>query len=296
MIFRTAGSDSGHSTLAQPPSARGSGRVIMVLVASAAAISAAFVLAPGGLAARPGPGYASQSELVETVAAAFVDYWSSGARALSPSMAAAVDYWVRYHLAKAVLAAVLLAVLVVLGRVAWTSYAGAGPLTARAKIIFASVGGLIASLTLFASVLIMANLQGAIAPLSSLVSMVPLSDADPVLTGTLGQVRQQLMQPVIAGSNTNPALDVMIGDFARYHLTMAVIALVASATSVAVSVLAWRRHAGTSRSHRRPRLMLGSVGGAAALLALLLILIGVANALTGAHPAPALLAFFDGGF
>ena len=284
-----------HNTAGPSHSAQSSGRKIAALIALVAVVSAAFVFGPGMLTSRPGDGYANQGELVETVRAAFVDYWSSGVHAFSPSLESAVDYWMRYHVAKAVIAVILLTVLLALGRMLKAAFANAGPLALGKKLAYVSAGGLVTILALFSSVLVMANVQGVVAPFSSLISMLPVGEADGELAETLGQVRQQLAQTTGTGNQPSPALDVMINDFAQYHVAMAVIALIAAVLSLTVAVVVWVRFARTARSDRRARLGLGSIGLLIALFTLGLIVVGVANTGTAADPAPALAAFFDGG-
>ncbi|MDV8007121.1 hypothetical protein [Rhodococcus sp. IEGM 1318] len=286
---------SRHNTAGPSRSTQSSGRKIVALIALVAGFSVAFVLAPGMVTSRPGDGYADQGELVETVRAAFVEYWSSGVQAFSPSLESAVDYWLRYHVAKAVIAVILLTVLLALGRMLKASFVNAGPLTAGKKLAFVSAGGLVTILALFSSVLVMANVQGVVAPFSSLISMLPVGETEGELADTLGQVRYQLAESTGARGQENPALDLMISDFARYHAAMAVIALIAAAVSLGVSVLLWVRFAKTARSDRRTRFVSGSIGVLAALFTLGLVVVGVANMGTAADPAPALAAFFDGG-
>ncbi|MDV6275982.1 hypothetical protein R3Q06_21025 [Rhodococcus erythropolis] len=295
MIVHHAGGIPLHNTAGPSRSTWASGRKITALVALAATFSAAFVFAPAVLTKRPGDGYANQGELVETVQASFVEYWNSGVRAFSPSLQSAVDYWLRYHVAKAVIAAILLTVLLSLGRMLFSSFVNAGPLALGKKLAYVSAGGLVTILALFSSVLVMANVQGVVAPFSSLISMLPAGKTDGELADTLGQVRQQLAQSTRAGGQENPALDLMINDFARYHAAMAVIALIAAAVSLGVTVLLWVRFAKATRFNRRARLGLGSIGVLAALFTLGLIVVGTANTGTAADPAPALAAFFDGG-
>src|SRR5687768_3628962 len=121
------------SSTAPPRSADFSGRALATLAALAAALGAAFVVAPATLAASgPGGGFADQRHLTEALRPAFVEYWRSGDRELSPALAGVVDYWLRYHVAKAVIAAVLLTVLVVLGTRLWTALLNvAGPAPGR---------------------------------------------------------------------------------------------------------------------------------------------------------------------
>ncbi|OYD60821.1 hypothetical protein [Rhodococcus sp. OK302] len=284
-----------HSTTGPSRSAGISGVTTAMLVACAVALAAAFVFTPGALAGRPGEGCADQGELIETVRAAFVGYWSSGVRAFSPRLEAVVDYWFRYYVAKAVIAAILLTVLFALGAILRKSFAKAGPLTAGKKIAFVSAGGLVTVLALFSSVLVMANVQGVIAPFASLMSVLPVRESDGELADALGQVRQQLAESTSAGNQIAPALDLMISDFARCHLAMAVIALIGAAVFIGASVVLWTKFARTARSSRRTRRVLGSIGALCAVFALGLIVVGVANTATAEHPAPALSAFFDGG-
>ncbi|MBO4205873.1 hypothetical protein, partial [Micromonospora echinofusca] len=77
---------------------------------------------------------------------------------------------------------------------------------------------------------------------------------------------------------------------------MAVIAAVVAVVLLVLSVTWWRRFAGAGSSDRRARRVWGFLGCFSALLFLLLTVVAVANTSTAADPAPALLAFFDGGW
>ena len=68
---------------------------------------------------------------------------------------------------------------------------------------------------------VMANIQGAVAPFASLISLLPLGSHDKRLIHTLGQVRQGLAAYPGAGGRTAPALEAMISDFALYHAALA---------------------------------------------------------------------------
>ncbi|MFC7450960.1 hypothetical protein [Rhodococcus daqingensis] len=273
-----------------------SGRAFAALVAIAAALAAAFVFAPRMLAgSRPGGGFFDQTSLVEAVRVAFVEYWSSGDEDLSAGLATVVDYWFRYHVAKAVIAAMLLIVLVALGVLLWKAFLRAGGLEAGKRAALASAGVLVSMLALFSLVLVMANVQGAVAPFSSLVSMLPVRETDGALAETLGQVRQHLADPLSAGDQSTPALEVMVSDFSRYHLAMALIAAIAAAVLVGLSVVFWKWFAATESSDRATRRVLGTFGVLSALVSLGLLVVAVANTTTAANPAPALLAFFNSG-
>ncbi|MFC5744579.1 hypothetical protein [Actinomadura rugatobispora] len=253
-----------------------------MLAVLAVALAAAFVAAPRMLAGD----FAGSRDLVEALRESFTGYWSSGDRDLSPDLERVVDYWFRYHLAKAAIAAVLLVVLVALGTLVWKAFLKADGRGKRAAL--ASAGVLVTMLAVSSLLATMANIQGAAAPYASLLPMLT-AGAEP--TGTLDQVRQQLAGYPGAGGHTPPALEVMISDFARYHVAMAVIAAIVAAFLIAVSTMLWIRFARTEPSAKR---VLGSFGVLSALLSLAMIVIAVANTATAADPAPALLAFFEG--
>lgn len=263
-----------------------------VLAGLAAALVAAFVLVPAPLAAiRPDGGFADQRHLARSLQAAFAEYWKSGDPAFSPSMESVIDYWLRYHLVKAVTAALLFAVLAVLGVRLWTAFARGARLVPGRRAALASAGVVVTMLALFSLALVMANAQGAVTPFASLLPML-LDDPGGEAAATLEQVRQQLAE----GGQASPALHVMIDDFARYHVAMAVIAAIVAAGLAALSVLLWNRFAGTAGTERRTRWVLASFGVVTVLLPLFVGLIAVANTTTVIDPAPALLAFFEGGW
>jgi hypothetical protein len=261
----------------------------------AVALSAAFVFAPSVLAASaPGGGYASQGAVVAALSTAFVGYWSSRDRDYPPGLEKVVDYWVRYHVAKAVIAALLLTVLVVLGIRLWRALLRPDRLAPGRGAVLASSGVLVAMLAVCAVVLVMVNIQDAVAPFASLISMLPLGSTNNHFTETIGQVRQHLAE-YPAGGRTPPALQAMVSDFARYHLTLVVLAVIVAVILVGMSVVAWKRRARTESSERRIRRTLGLASALSALLSLAVIVVIVADLSTALHPAPALLAFFNGG-
>lgn len=272
-----------------------------------AALSVAFVVAPRMLAAASasdGAGFADRRALVGALREAFVGYWTSGARDLSPGMQDVVDYWFRYHVAKAAIAAILLIVLAVIGVALWKAFLRAGARGTVGRTAIASAGVLVTTLALFALATVMANIQGAIAPYASLLPMLnsgapegrPGGDASEAAAGALDQARQRLADSLSTGTRTPPALETMTSDFARYHVAMAVIAAVVAVALFALSVVLWKRRTRTEPSDRRTRRLLGSFGTASALLSLVVIVVAVANTTTAADPEPALLAFLDGGW
>lgn len=265
------------------------------LAVVAVALTAAFVAAPRVLASiGPGGGFAGRRDLVGALRESFVGYWSSGDRDLSPGLARVVEYWFRYHLAKGAIAAILLIVLVVLGVRIWRVYVEVGGMGAAKRAALVSVGVVVTGLALFSLVVVVANVQGAVAPLASLLPMLTAGATGAKLTGTLDQIQRYLAASPGAGGRTPPALEVIISDYARYHVVMAVITGILAAVFIGVSVVLWKSFARTESSGRRTRRLLGSFGVASPLLALAMIIVAVANTTTAVHPVPPLLAFFHG--
>jgi hypothetical protein len=267
-----------------------SARGLAVLVAVAGALVAAFFLAPSRLAASGSDGgLADRHTFVEAVRKGFVGYWSSGDPDLSPDMERVVDYWFRYHVVKAVIAAILLVVLIAIGLRLWKAFRRAGGLA------IAAAGVLVTTLGILALVTVMANVQGAVAPFTSLVPMLVGGSAHGRLADSLDQVRQRLRDSASARGQTPPTLDVMLSDFSRYHAAMAVIAAAVAVVLIGTSVILWRRFATTASSDRRMRYAFWSFGVVTALLSLVVIVVAVANTGTAADPAPAFAAFLGDG-
>ncbi|MDG6106828.1 hypothetical protein Daura_29700 [Dactylosporangium aurantiacum] len=254
------------------------GRVLAALTALAVVSLAAFVLAPPLLVGGSTGAFR----------AAFVEYWATGERDLTPRLHAVVDSWARYHLVKAVTAALLLASLTALGAALWRAYRH----TTGRRAGIAAAGGAVTVLGLAAVALVMANVQGAASPFASLLPMLldgPAADAP--LAATLDQVRQRL-----TGDTAAPAAGVMVDAFAHYHAVMAVVAGTVAAALLAVSVAAGRRFLRTPAGDRGIRRAVASFAALMLLSALAVAAVAVANTTVAADPAPALAAFFAGGW
>lgn len=274
-----------------------SGRVLAMLVALAGVLVAAFVVAPRTLAAsRSNGGFVDRRNFVESVRVAFVEYWNSGARDLTPGMERVVDYWFRYHVAKAVIAGLLLIVLIALGVLLWKAFLRASALGVARRVVQAAAGALVTMLGLFSLATVMANIQGAVAPVASLLPMLTVGGSTGELAETLHQVRQGLADSHGTGNQTMPALEVMISDYARFHVALAVLAAGVAVVLICLNVMLWKKFAGTDSTDRRTRRVWGTFGVLSVLSSLLVIIVAVANANTAANPASGLLVFFEGGW
>jgi uncharacterized iron-regulated membrane protein len=135
---------------------------------------------------------------------------------------------------------------------------------------------------------LIANVQGAWAPLSSAVSLLPTDGPDTDLASAAAGLHQQLL----AGTRT-PPLTTLVEDFRRYHLVLAICSALSTVLLFGGLVSWWRRRARVPRAQRRPRRVLAAVAVLLAGLMLFLALITLANMSTAADPAPALAGFLD---
>ncbi len=259
-----------------------------------AVLGIAFVFAPAYLAGGHYGGYGDNARLVQSMRNAFIDYSSSGSAALPDNLETVVDYWARYHVAKAVIAALALLVLCLVCRRLWASYQGRQA-DGRGRTAAYVVAGLAASLgTIAAAALLMANIQGAIAPLSSAVSLLP-AQRDSSLEAAVDAVRHGIATP-----GASPVADHLVADFARYHLVVAVLSALFAALLGVLAVRLWRgRRLGLNgvgalsysvRSHSATATAAATLTVAAAVLVLC-----VANISSALEPGRALSLFFAGG-
>lgn len=270
-------------------------RVGGMLAAVAVALGFAFVIAPRFVATSwAGGGFADEGSLRDGFRAAFIEYWGSGGADFTPSLQRVVDYWVRYHVVKAVIAAVLLVVLIALSVLLWRAFLRSGAATVGERVAFA-VSGVVASILAVGSMLlVMANIQGAIAPFASLFPMLMGGPDDARLDDTLGQVRLGMAD--YRGGRGAPALEVMVRDFQVYHEVMVVLAPMAAVAFIALAVYACGRFMKTARDDRGTRRVFGSFGLVAMLISVAAIVVTVANTTTVVDPAPSLAALFAGGW
>ena len=257
----------------------------------AAALVVAFVLAPAPLAStRATTDLATEGRLIATFRGAFVVYWREGNAGFDSDLRRIVDYWFRYHVAKAVLGGALLAVFIVLGVLSWQAFLRVGGLRAAA---LAASGVLATALAVVSLAAVMANIHGMAAPFGSLLPMLfgaPSASGGP-LPDTLAQIRQQL-----ADGQNSPALAVITDDYVKFHAVMAVEGTIVVLLLAVLTVLLWRGFRRTDRAERRSRRLQAASGVFVPLLALALAVIVLANATTAAHPLPGLEGFFAGGW
>ncbi|MCY1145463.1 hypothetical protein OWR29_46310 [Actinoplanes sp. Pm04-4] len=237
---------------------------------AAVGLVAAFVFAPPLLAALwTGNQFDGERGLAEASRTALAGFLSSGGRQIPPELQRILDYWFAFHVVKGAAAAALVVVF------------GFALYKTRNKLAAVGLG----ALGLFSLAALMANIQGAVAPLSSLLSLAA--------TGAPGQPDWEPARQQLTDGRTTPTVDLLVGDFALFHAAMVVIAGVLAVAAGAAGVALWRRFA---RSSREARLWQAVSASFAVVLTLVFGTLTVANATTVADPAPALLAFFNGGW
>ncbi|GAA1095055.1 hypothetical protein [Tsukamurella spumae] len=179
----------------------------------------------------------------------FSSYLLGDSERLPAGLQALVDDWSRYHAVKAVFAGLLVAVAVHRGHHA---------------------------LALIPAVLLLANIQGTLAPLSSALSLIdPARERDGELARALARMRTEL-----GGAPSGP-VSVIVRDFAWYHAVLAALAGTAIVVLLAFAVRAWR--------HGRRRW--AAATGAAAVATGVVI---AANISTVLDPVRGLLDFLGG--
>ena len=182
------------------------------------------------------------------------------------ALTAPTQFWRGFHLVKAVLGAALLgvAVLATMG-----SGRRNGVLVRRVRRLAG------AGLAAIALVVTLANIQGAMTPLASVLSLLP---DDPDST-TLRLVVPALRADLEDGA-AGPLTVALLRDFSTYHLVLAVLAGMTALGLAALGVTGWRR----------ARLVAGFLVGGAVGAAV----VAAANVGTALDPGPALDAFLRG--
>lgn len=255
-------------------------------------LAAAFVLLPRPLVlVLSGRTYGDEQHLTADVSAAFVNYWHTGRRTLTPELLQLVDCWRWFHIVKAVTAIGLLVVLLVLATRLWKTYAGTGT---PGRAWSSATGGVVLTvLSVLAFALALANVQGTFAPFASLMSMLPVNAAHGELEAMFGQLRHELAH---YPSGSSGALELFVRELALYHAVVAVISWFVSVVLIVFTVASWRTYGGTAKTNQRVRRLFRSLGIASMLMSALIAVLALANTSTAADSPTALLNVYRGTF
>ncbi len=259
--------------------ARAAGARWWALGAATVGFAAAAFLVPWHAAsAITGLTWAGPHELAGSVGHALVADWASAVTAPGGQASSALTdptrFWRWFHIVKALLA--LAALVPAVALVTRARRAGRAASTTAARVAWASASAVGGAVAVLSAVLVVANVQGSFAPLSSVLSFLPSSGRNPALSHAVTS-----LETSIGSGHPTAAAAAIVRDFAAYHVVVAVLlALVAVLAGVA-----------TVRATRARRW--GSVvvlAGASAIVAVLT----VANISTALAPAPALQSFLSG--
>lgn len=210
------------------------------------------------------------------------DTWSNtGMAHPTPALSDAVHFWRDFHVVKALLSALLLAPLVVLQSRA--KVARAQTLSGRGRLAFAAVESAALLLIALSVVLVVANIQGAVAPLSSVLSFLPTGAP----TSGMDEFRNQLTH-----GNPSPAAMTLTSDFRIYHAVVAACSALICGALLHRTAVTWQR----SGSGKRSGAQMSPTRAQWALIPAMLIagLITAANVSTVVEPTPALVSFLSG--
>ena len=243
--------------------------------------------------ALPGAGSAHEHTLIAATSQAFTAYWRSGRRSYPSALAGLVAYWRRYHLVKAGFAVALTIALCWLAHILWRSLLRAGRLRPATTTAAVASGSAVTALAFGSVLVVMATIQGALAPFSSLVSLLPIGHGNRALTGSVGQIQHDLAEHQAVPRAPAP-LDAIVGDFQRYHAVLAAQAAILAVVLIGLSVLMWCRAPTAGRAVARTKTLLRLLATAFVLLTAIVLVVGAANVSTALNPVPALRLFFAG--
>lgn len=259
---------------------------LTITVLSSLLLFVAFFLLPGTVArVWSSADGITTGNLAEKVGAAFSQWWLSAAAPLSPSMEAVVTFWEVFHVTKAVVAVALVIALLLTGEQVWRAYARTSGRASRAGIAVAGIVG--APLAPLMLLIVVANIAGAIAPLSSVMGLLPKD-------GSVPEVAQVLEQ--FAGGTTTPVLEALVSDFRVSHLVVVVAATIVAVVVVFADIALWIRWSRMPREEFLLRRVTATVAVVLPALAPLFLLLALINLSTVLDTAPALAAFYEGSF
>jgi hypothetical protein len=260
--------------------------VIGLLLAAAAALMAAFELAPRTLL-RPTFGAYSYAKVQDALGRALVEYWRSGAPAFPASLTTLVDYWFQWHAIKVVISALLVIVLAPLTTALWQRYL-------HTQAWYAAVATAATVLTVFVIWVLSVNIQVAALPLIPLLPLLPGRTADGKLAQVLSEMREGLTTSASPHAGS-PALTLLLGEVERYYWVTAAMSATLMVAAGLASAHVWKRRFTSDPSATRVRFMHSTLGVITALTACLLLLMTATSALSALEPATSLLGVIGAG-
>ena len=184
------------------------------------------------------------------------------------------QFWFWFHLSKAFISLILFILIFLYTRELDKNYHFSG--SRLLGIIHLTKKIALHTLCFFSFLILAANIQGSIAPLSSIISFLPASKHDYLLSESVQKLRFDLLS-----SDSNSFASSVLRDFSIYHLTTAVI--------FGIAALYLFKNLYLSVKNRNFSAMF-----VAGILGIGFLLLGIANLGTTFHPIPAFDGFLSG--
>lgn len=254
-----------------------SARPAWLLLIAVVLVTSVMVLPWHVAASLTGAPWTAPVQLADSVRHGLLSDWSRSIAAPGEGASALADevqFWRWFHVVKAVLATGVLVASAGLVAQVWRARRASAQRWRRFGLLLASVAG--GGLFLLSLVVVIANVQGAVAPLSSVLSFLPANESDVGFASAVTSLRDSLSSP-------QPSAGAMaiVSDFSIYHV---VVAVLLGATTLLAAGLAFQL--------LRAREWLAT--GMLVVVALTFALLTVANVGTALHPIPAFDSFLSG--
>lgn len=258
-------------------------------VGSLAVVSGALVLVfffgPAALLKLHYPQYSDIAVVGDRLRAFVVGFWQNGSGTLSSEFSELVDYWFVWHATKIAVSALLIVASGALAVVLWRRFLFDSRARSTGPLVAASAAS---TVTCGAILLIVANIQSTVTPLIALLPMLSDSPADGALMQTLDDLRRGVAESGSAQAQS-PALSFLLGQVARYHWTMVVLAAILSALFVGASVIAVQSVRASGPVDRRRRIAGVTLGIIGVVMSVVMLFLLITAVIAVASPGEALL-------
>lgn len=249
---------------------------------TAVVLSVGIALAPWPIARLlTGTQYADVGALQGTVDRGIV---ALGAEGSALELEEAARFWAAFHGVKAALAVALLVVLMGCG----VGLLRSGSRMSRTRWWLCWTGN--AAAASVALLVAVANVQGVVAPLASVLGLRSMAPGEGPLRDTLAAIHRDLLS-----GSSSAATDLLVAEHVRYHVAMVTLGGIATAALLLGATLAWRhrRQGSTQRTSGQagpPRMAVIATCLGLTAFAVFFGVVTVANVTTALNPRPTLAA------
>jgi|GEM_PF-1932807 len=252
-----------------------------LLVSAAIASVVMVVVVPEKIAeASVGTSVVSTSTLPILVNRGFESWIASGSSTPAVELQVAAKFWCIFHVAKLAVATVSFVVFALLLRRLWKTYVLAA--ASHRRSLSAFVMPAVAACTALLLLVIIANIQGSFAPLTSVLSFLPRDHTTPAM---------EVLQDQLASGVLTPTSRLLLSDFWLFHAVVVVCSAAVVVGLVVTGLLVWMRWANLLLA---PTCGIARIGLALTASAVFMGVVLLANLSTVLEPLPALSSFLSG--